>query len=179
MPRLQPESDPHREARLTNTQYQIMQLWANGAFQNDGPPDWHSLPPAPDLSALAVADRPFALDKAALDACVGASFFPGIEAPRILREEPTLYEALFRIQRELPAGAITRGLAIPWQTDFGACGVGWWPAQRPNSVFRRGQRDDWDKGAPDMVDQWKFLGFVVPAAAGAAIPYIEDERDLA
>jgi hypothetical protein len=155
-----------------------MQQWAAGEFEA-GPDDWHTIPAPPNLDALDVKDQPFALDKAALDACVGASFYPGIEAPRILRDGVGLYEAPFRIHRELPPGTVTHGLALPWQTDFWACGIGWWPGQRPNSVFRKGQRNDWDHGVTkkeQMIDMWKFLGFVLPST-DVNIPYAEDERD--
>src|SRR5262249_19874759 len=118
----------------------------------------------------------FALDKAALDACVGASFYPGIEAPRILRDDPELYEDVLRIQRNLPAGTITQGLAIPWQTDFGACGEGWWPAQRPNDVMRQGERKDWDESVHDWVADWSKLGFV--KETGGDPPFAEGERNV-
>ena len=47
--------------------------------------DWPGAEPAPTpLDKLPDKDRPQALDRAALEACVGGPFFPGIEASRIM-----------------------------------------------------------------------------------------------
>ncbi len=75
-----------------------------------------------------------------------------------------------------------QGLAIPWQTDFFACSSGWWQAQRPNDVFldtSNGMNDvhDWDEGASDVINDWARLGYIIDNQ-GAAIPFVEDERDL-
>lgn len=147
--------------------YEVMKLWADGKFELDIPlrPECHP--------------SPFDLDKAALDACVGAAFYPGIEAPRILRDQLSLYAAPFRISSQVLPGLITQGLAIPWQTDFLACGTGWWPAVRPNDVFRNGERQEWDEGITsfkEMVEKWARLGFVLPSGV-ANPPFIEKERD--
>ena len=53
-------------------------------------PDWPGAEPAPTpLDQLPEQDRPQALDRAALEACVGGPFFPGIEASRVMLEETT------------------------------------------------------------------------------------------
>jgi hypothetical protein len=176
MPKLNAEFDTGRRPRLTAVQYDILQHWASGQFEADWSGDPATLPAAPPLANRNVTDQPFALDKAALDACVGASFYPGIEAPRNMREDPDLYEDVLRIQRHLPAGTITQGLAVPWQTDFGACGEGWWPAQRPNDIMRHGERKDWDESIHDWVSDWSKLGFV--KATGGDPPFAEDERNV-
>jgi hypothetical protein len=177
MPRLKPELDTNRQPRLTAVQYDVLEHWARGQFDNT----WQGGPlPGPPLVPLAkrkITEQPFALDKAALDACVGASFYPGIEAPRILRDHAEdIFSAPFRVRPSLPPGTITEGLAIPWQTDFGACGQGWWPAQRPNKVMRNGKRKDWDEGLHDWIHNWSKLGFI--KVTGGDPPFAEDERDV-
>jgi hypothetical protein len=78
MPKLPPlaiKSAPG--AGLTATQYKRMELWAQGKFDAD----WSGAEPVPTpLDRLPDKDRPQALDRAALEACVGGPFFPGIEA---------------------------------------------------------------------------------------------------
>ena len=81
---------------------------------------------------------PDGLDRAALEACVGGAFAPGIEAggddqPPILVGK---YTAAFRLDHATVApGALTSKMSIPWQDDFKACGANWWPVARPNDVF--------------------------------------------
>ncbi|HSF43662.1 MAG TPA: LodA/GoxA family CTQ-dependent oxidase [Thermoanaerobaculia bacterium] len=166
MPRLNPEYDTGRNPALPAWKYKVMERWAKGDFEPQG-----SFEPECD-------PHPFDLDKAALDACVGASFYPGIEAPRSLRDQPELYGAPFRIAGHVPPGLITQGLAVPWQTDFQACSSGWWPAVRPNNVFRDGKRQLWAEGVgkEEMVEKWMRLGFVLPSGV-ANPPFIEKERD--
>jgi hypothetical protein len=114
--------------------------------------------------------------------------------------DPATYDRRrpFRINAQLPPGAITASMAVPWQADFNDCnienGADWWPGQRPNQV-RRGQEPHaewvppaWNaKGRPphqDMVDKWAQLGFVVakavdnPTASEEAVEYVEDERSV-
>jgi L-lysine epsilon oxidase C-terminal domain len=107
---------------LTEVQYRRMERWAKGECEADWP---GQEPVAPSLDELPVQDRPHALDRAALDACVGAGLFPGIEAGRIMRD-PDTYQRPFRIsskrdggQRE--AGDLTARMSVPWQADFFAC----------------------------------------------------------
>jgi L-lysine epsilon oxidase-like protein len=174
-------------AALTATQYKRMELWAQGKFDAD----WLGAEPVPTpLDELPDQDRPQALDRAALEACVGGPFFPGIEASRIMLDETTYdKQRPFRINTTLAPGTLTAGMAVPWQADFNDCnsaeGADWWPGQRPNEV-RRGQDleanwtpDDWD--LIDMVKNWSKLGFVVAKTVANTIEFVEDERspDLA
>jgi hypothetical protein len=116
------------------------------------------------------------LDRAALEPCVGTPFFPGIEAGIIMANRNTYGDKPFRISTQLSAGDLTAGNAVPWQADFIECGILWWPAQRPVSVFRPGETNtfDWVPNAiagPNatnwrlahkwMVDHWTHLGFIV------------------
>ena len=179
MPRLHDETNTRLGMPPTAAQYQVLQAWAEGAFVNDlgqpAPPE-----PAPD-----------ALDRAALEACAGGPFFPGIEAGRIITEAHR-YASPFRLDAgTLRAGQITEGNAVPWQADFLLCrfddlnGVGWWPAQRPDNVLTdavSGRFQRWARRVEsfaDMIANWHQLGVVVPATApdGRKV-FIESERTL-
>lgn len=172
-------------ASLTETQYARMERWAQGAFDAD----WPGAEPAPTpLERLPAQDQPAALDRAALEACVGGPFYPGIEVSRLMKDETT-YDAArpFRINAGLPAGSLTARMAVPWQADFNDCsiekGADWWPGQRPNEVQRDQERDapwaptDWEE--IDMLKHWSQLGFVVAKTVANGVEYVEDERTLA
>ena len=161
-----------------------MERWAQGKFDAD----WPGAEPAPTpLDKLPEQDRPQALDRAALEACVGGPFFPGIEASRVMLDETTYdKQRPFRINANLPPGTLTARMAVPWQADFNDCsieqGADWWPGQRPNQV-RRGQEhhaewvpDGLGKVHRDMVDKWSQLGFVVAKTVANKVEYVEDER---
>jgi len=159
--------------RLTATQYAHMQRWNNGNYVND----WVA-PPAPDT-----AITPDGLDRAALEACVGGSFYPGIEAGGVPQTSAQQYPGLpadsrpimnaahyveaFRLnQSAVQPGDITAAMALPWQADFFYCAQNWWPVPRPEQVIRGGVgNQDWIAGivasAPEMVAKWNQLGFVV------------------
>ena len=184
MPKLPTQAVTQPGASLTEVQYQRMERWAQGKFDAD----WPGVEPvAPPLDQLKVRDRPEALDRAALDACVGGPFFPGIEASRVMLDKAT-YDAKrpFRINASLPPGALTEPMAVPWQADFNDCsiqqGADWWPGQRPNEV-RRGLEPhaswtpDWKH--MDMVKNWSHLGFVVAKTVAGKVQYVEDERSIA
>jgi L-Lysine epsilon oxidase N-terminal/L-lysine epsilon oxidase C-terminal domain len=134
---------------LTRTQYFALSQWAAGSFTTDE---------APMPSGAA------ALDRAALENCVGGAFSPGIEATWISRN-PSIYAEPFRVRgragvkpplslgqdfsRGLEPGDLSKYMALPWQADFNECSgelVGdryafWWPVQRPDHVHirRRGK----------------------------------------
>jgi hypothetical protein len=158
--------------RLTQTQYDHMQRWNDNTFTND----WVAVP-APQANIT-----PEGLDRAALEACVGGAFFPGIEAGGLppgyianLPAEPrpiirsSNYVEPFRLDVNVVApGGISNAMALPWQNDFYQCAANWWPVPRPNSVIRQGTPNQgWTDGpngvtnAQDMVDKWSQLGFVV------------------
>jgi hypothetical protein len=148
---------------VTATQYGLMAKWAVGDFTNSGGP-----PTADELSDFSIAEQPVALDRAALDPCIGGSFNPGIEAWYVLSLPDTFDDPTY-VKDSVEAGQLTIGLAVPWQADFNACGTGYWPAQRPNSVlriengveerFHRWLPSSWDFA--DTVENWSKLGFVV------------------
>lgn len=172
---------------LTEVQYERMKRWADGDFEADWPGE---APPRRTLDQLAESERPAALDRAALEGCVGGGFFPGIEVSRIMRglsprKFPYEKERPFRINQQLPPGTLTEGMAVPWQADFHDCAVegssgDWWPGQRPNQVFKGQTRIEWMPpgwSRSDMLENWSKLGFVVKDRTSPADRYVEEERD--
>ena len=179
MPMLNPQRGPGAP-RLTDLQYKLMKRWAEGDFVSD----WPGQPPAPrPLDEIPVQDQPRALDRAALDACVGAAFYPGIEAGEIMRRKST-YDSKrpLRISHRFKAGQLTEGMSVPWQADFRECSTNWWPAQRPNMVIREGPDPvnwvpyTWRRET--MVEKWYRLGFVVKKIVDSEEQYVEAERNL-
>lgn len=143
---LTPGSLQSAMATVTRTQYFFLEQWAKGKFL---------------AGRRRTAERPGeALDRAALENCVGAAFSPGIEMTWICRNT-ALYEEPFRLRRKrsvepplslgqdlaagLEPGDVSRYMAVPWQADFNECSsqpvgdriVWWWPVQRPNFVHVR------------------------------------------
>ncbi|NIK58881.1 LodA/GoxA family CTQ-dependent oxidase [Kribbella shirazensis] len=162
--RLRPPGDMPRlnggDSALTPIQYAHMQRWQQGNYTAD----WTGVPaPQADLT-------PDGMDRAALEACVGGAFFPGIEAGGLSAGDrpilETTYAEAFRLASSVTAGAISQAMALPWQADFKACGDNWWPVPRPNDVVPSsgvGQAR-WDRDVTsmdDMVALWHTLGFVV------------------
>lgn len=138
---------------VTATQYAALDQWRNGNFTND----WVGVPTA------ATSITPSGLDQAALENCVGAAFYPGIEAGRFLVQNPAIYSEPFRLNHAtVQPGEVTMRMAVPWQTDFNACGGNWWPAERPSRVTPQGSTTQIDWAASvDMVHDWHTLGIVV------------------
>ena len=147
--------------RLTATQYAHMERWNNNTYTND----WAG-PPAPQADVT-----PDGLDRAALEACVGGAFFPGIEAGGLNGARPLIvasnFSEPFRLNHSVvSAGDITYVMALPWQNDFYQCADNWWPVPRPNHVIRQGVADQSFisgvvSGGQGMVDNWHKLGFIV------------------
>jgi hypothetical protein len=182
MPKLPASTKKDATVALQEEQYKRMQRWAEGEFDAD----WTGQPPVPlTLEQMPVKDRPQALDRAALEACVGGGFFPGIEVGRIMLEESTYdRKRLFRINTQLAPGTLTARMAVPWQADFFDCsfqdGLDWWPAQRPNQVFRGQNREPWvpeEWEKPErMVQDWSTLGFIVEETGTGRL--VEGERSV-
>jgi L-Lysine epsilon oxidase N-terminal/L-lysine epsilon oxidase C-terminal domain len=182
MPLLASELDTGRELTLTLLQFGRMQRWAAGDFDPDNNIQLDQ-PARPFDDITDVAEQTHALDKAGLDSTVGGSFYPGIEASRVMREV-SIWSAPFRIRDDIVAGSLTEGMAVPWQTDFLACGQTWWPANRPDRVKRRDPQNPsrfltaaWEPlrttATTFTKNDWTKVAFVV--ADGAA--FVESERD--
>jgi hypothetical protein len=170
---------------LTRSQYRILKAWASGTF------DATASAPAP----APAPNDPDELTRFVLDQCVGASFCPGIEAGRRIRDD--IYEGreLFRFDRsKLEPGGLTESMALPWQADFIDCaweasahlgqGRGWWPAQRPDDVFTSvgaSTMDAWLRGIADVDDfiaNWSKLGVVLDRGTPGSPFFVEDQRVL-
>ncbi|MEO7271954.1 MAG: LodA/GoxA family CTQ-dependent oxidase [Vicinamibacterales bacterium] len=180
-----------RGAFVTPTQYKRMKRWAEGTFEAD----WTGAEPAAvPLDQLPEADQPHALDRAALEACVGGPFYPGIEVCGMVLDAATYDQARpFRISTRLRPGDLTAQMAIPWQADFRDCdeqpgdeqrgAADWWPGQRPTHVLR-GRGTVAESWVPPkwkhqhMVELWMHLGFVVEDTSSGVARYVERERTV-
>lgn len=196
-------------ATLTPRQYEAMKLWAEGRFVDDWAAGVSPLHPKlpPVTFSLPAKLQPASLDRASLEPCIGAPFYPGIEITYV-SEEPRLWAEPGRLQwRALEPGDVTRYMALPWQADFSECNHRWWPAARPDDIVTEAQYDDvvkyydsaadgsfpaalaarvrWDRGIPQdspgldngMVKHWSSFGVIVPRTAHGQTVYIEEERD--
>lgn len=174
---------------LSATQYNNFKKWADDDFDDD----WTgSAPPVLPIWKYPVSQQPAMIDKGALDPCVGAAFYPGIEMTYIATY-PDTWSGLCRVDAgKLRPGDITRWMALPWQADFSECNTNWWPAARPDDVVPEAEyqqilanysealeggleaalanRVPWARGIPSespqldnaMVHAWKDFGFIVP-----------------
>jgi hypothetical protein len=106
---------------------------------------------------VALAERPAALDRAALEACLGGAYHPGIEVPWTLRV-PSMWSAPGRLEMRTDTAAaddygdeltpqvamsahgpldgsgpgdLTRWQGTPWQSDAGSCRSGYQPEISP------------------------------------------------
>ena len=162
---------------LTDTQLAQFKRWAAGDFIAD----WTGVPVVKPFSALTPLEQTRSLDMTGLWTAVGGAFAPGIETGAIMGL-PTTYERPFRINTVLPPGSLTQGLSIPWQADYTACGLGWWPSGRPDEVTQDGTSFyEWIPDSMTMeqlvLDWWK-LGFIFKKQIGPSVAYVEEERLL-
>jgi hypothetical protein len=133
---------------VTPTQYAHLQRWAAGHFTDDWP---GAVPVPPNFAPLSPAEQISHLERAALHDCLGGPFHPGIELTWIMRLA-RLWKRAYRLN-VLPtddpakqdygptltpaactgadgpfdgvaAGALTRFLGVPWQTDGASCNSG-------------------------------------------------------
>jgi len=156
---------------LTRIQFKMMEMWKDGVFVPGTP-----LAPADPIT-------PDGLTRAALDACVGAAFYPGIEASWKIRDVFPFVEPFRLDSSQVNPGDVSAQMSLPWQSDFLDCAVEpgnagknlvWWPAQRPINVLKAGSNDyiPWarlsdanptEMSPDDMVTGWANLGFLVAA----------------
>ena len=178
MPRLNSGSNPDLKGptwvypSLTWYQLAHVQKWVAGNFDADWP--GHE-PQSIPFDKIPLRDQPRAINEAALEACVGGAFAPGIEGTYDIARLGT-YHSERHLRRDLrvdpkhPAGFLTEKMALPWQADFADCGDNWWPSQRPvNVTTQDGNIDRWDRGITgvgrgghlNMVDFWPGLAFIL------------------
>jgi hypothetical protein len=169
--------------QFTEVQVAVLDAWLAENFIDD----W-STPDEPQ------GVTPGGLDRAALDACVGGGFYPGIEAG-VKMTTAAMYAELCRLEirpfvnaegaeETLEPGALTARMAVPWQADFFKCAGGWWPAQRPSTVLVRPDdatpSTEWTRGIDshqELIAKFGRLGFIVPRrSAEHAEVFVEAER---
>jgi hypothetical protein len=134
---------PRQWMAVLPIQYGWLRQWAEGDFDADWPADGLRFPGR--LEELPAAEQPAALDRAALDECLGGPFHPGCEMTWPMRIA-SLYAAPFRLRRRTNAepdwgdamtsaialapdgplsasgpGSLTRWMAVPWQVDTASC----------------------------------------------------------
>lgn len=120
--------EPDTWLSVLPSQYRKFEKWSIGDFEVDNQPVCLSIDDEPEAQTEA-------LQRAALEPCIGGPFHPGIEAPRCVRDAG-LYSAAFRINSaECGPGDITKSLCVPWQADFYECRGSWWPSARPDDVI--------------------------------------------
>ena len=155
----------------------LLTQWKDGTFDNDL-----------NDPVLAATITPENLDRAGLESCIGANFFPGIEASLTLRRKE-MYAEAFRLApaniHDVFPGCLTEIMAVPWQADFYDCRGRWWPSQRPDIAMLKasqipGSKVSW--AAPvnshqSMVDNAQSLGFIVPRVANGQAVFVEQERN--
>ncbi|KAI0027075.1 hypothetical protein K488DRAFT_81233 [Vararia minispora EC-137] len=130
-----------RFAALTELQYERFRAWKDGDFDKGTPFDKKA------IEDYEVSEQPVMLTRAALETTVGDPLYPGIEMFWIAKlaetyrlepekgRGPTLRPP-FRVDHDkvLP-GFLSRGLSLPWQSDFDLCNTHWWPSARPDEVL--------------------------------------------
>jgi hypothetical protein len=141
-----PQQNVRQWLALTPLQYRQLGAWAQGDFVDDRDRAV-SVPPA--LDDLPADKQPEALDRAAMESCLGGAFHPGIEAPWTLRIR-SLWERPYRLRvnpgpfRDWGAildrpklfrkggplegctpGCLTQWLGCPWHNDAASCRSGY------------------------------------------------------
>ncbi|WAH55874.1 LodA/GoxA family CTQ-dependent oxidase [Pseudomonas silvicola] len=160
---------PRAMNALTATQLALLERWAEGDFVADHDPAWT---PHRSIAVVPLQEQPAMLDRASLEFCLADAFHPGCEVTWPVRHA-SMYMAPYRwrhrgaedpepdygttltiaeatsyggpLYGQFP-GALTRWMAIPWQTDSASCRSGYdkqydpylptfWPARVPNQVL--------------------------------------------
>ncbi|XXY50161.1 LodA/GoxA family CTQ-dependent oxidase [Sorangium sp. So ce269] len=127
------QGNPAKWMTLLPSQYEILCRWAEGDFTPGERPT-----PRAGLESYPVDEQPEALDRAALERCVGGPFAPGIEMTYIAADRRSWAEP-FRLSPSFGPGDVTKHMALPWQADFYECKTHWWPAQRPDDVVTQAE----------------------------------------
>jgi hypothetical protein len=127
-----------RFAALTKLQYARFEQWKDGNFITGSP---HTQ--AGFNSNVHV--QPEYLTRAVLEQTIGDPLYPGIEMWWIAKDAK-IYDLsgkakpLFRMnyrEDKVKPGYLSRGLSLPWQSDFDLCNTHWWPSNRPDDVVTK------------------------------------------
>ena len=121
------EKSIERFAALTALQYERFGNWKDGKFIVGTPFGTKKAIEEYDLQ-----EQPVALTRAALEQTIGDPLFPGIETYWIAKTRDVYDFSVdgsvkppFRIKTSLHPGDMTRGLSLPWQSDFSQCEKIW------------------------------------------------------
>ncbi|MEU4733230.1 LodA/GoxA family CTQ-dependent oxidase, partial [Streptomyces sp. NPDC023588] len=144
-----PPNSARQHLAISPLQARLLARWTRGEFIPDLVLGADTTPL--ELDRLPLADRPDALDRAALSFCLADAFHPGCEITWPMRRT-TLYSAPFRIRHRTKSepehsygkvltpqraleydgplyaqgpGDLTRWMAVPWQTDTASCRSGY------------------------------------------------------
>ena len=164
-----PATSPRQYNVLSTLQMSQLARWAKGDFIDDY---LTAPPPLRTLCEVPLAEQPAMLDRAALTFCLADAFHPGCEITWPIRQL-SMFTAPFRIRHRPPGepepdygpqltpaialspsgplyaqgpGALSRWMAVPWQTDTASCQSGYdtaydpliptfWAARVPNQVL--------------------------------------------
>ncbi|CAE7151077.1 unnamed protein product [Rhizoctonia solani] len=92
---------------------------------------------------------------------IGAPVYPGIEVDWIAQQQKIYQSAKknepwnrFRVDNAIAPGDSTKGLCLPWQSDFNMCHANWWPSVRPGQVVTGTEFDSAKANTqPDQLDK--------------------------
>lgn len=113
------EKDPpknHRDrwASLTELQYDRLKKWSEGKFVTGTP-----IVPRTRFDDIPIAEQPSALTFSALQWTIGAAIYPGIEVYwQFGYDSMWKLDTPFRLADSVIHGDLTKGLSLPWQSDF-------------------------------------------------------------
>ncbi|CAE7140727.1 unnamed protein product [Rhizoctonia solani] len=123
-------NDRNRWASLSQLQYGRLEKWSQGNFTTG-----EKEVPYESFDKIPLAEQPSALTRAPLERCVGAPMYPGIEVFWVAQlEEMYKLEDKYRFADSVTPGDLSKGLCLPWQSDFNMCNTYWWPSIRPDNV---------------------------------------------
>jgi len=143
--------EPRQWLALTPLQYHHLKAWSEGRFILSS-----GVSPV-RIEDYPLQERPAALDRAVLDACIGGALHPGIEFPWIVRT-PWIWTAEMRLKSRsrkvdltdyggtlaapvaiskrgplsrIGPGGITQWMGVPWHADASSCRFGYEKAISP------------------------------------------------
>lgn len=187
------EKDPSKISQglltVVRTQYEHLNRWRAGQFT----PDWTGRATAvPSFSTLTAGEQIRHLERAPLHACLGGPFHPAIELTWVMRI-PSVWKEPYRLNvlgtnepaRQdfgdvltpaiclaaggpydgVAAGALTRFLGLPWQTDHTSCNSD--SDYQPSTYLS--MPTFWGTRAPDQVlSEGDYKRFAALASVGLA-----------
>ncbi|CAE6388387.1 unnamed protein product, partial [Rhizoctonia solani] len=108
-------------ASLTQLQYDRLKKWSQGSFTARRPGTFFE-----STEKVALERELSDMTRSALEWSIGAPLYPGIEVDWA-SQSSEMYnpEARFRHAGTVMPGDLTKGLSLPWQSDFNLCDKDW------------------------------------------------------